>query len=61
MKVMVILSVIVVIKMTIYRLINAIVDCNNKLQGLDDKEETAFVKSQIEYLNKLLNEYLKGE
>ena len=47
--------------MTIYRLINAIVDCNNKLQGLDDKEETAFVKSQIEYLNKLLNEYLKGE
>jgi len=45
----------------IYKIINAIVDRNNKLKELTDDEEISFVKSQIEYLDKLLNGYLKSD
>jgi hypothetical protein len=42
-----------------YKLINAIVDRNDKLSELKDEEEVAFVKSQLEYLNSLLDKELK--
>ena len=45
----------------INKLINAITDRNNLLLELTDDSEIAFIKSQLEYLNKLLNGYLESD
>ena len=44
-----------------YKIINAIVDSNNKLKSINDKEQEIYIKNQIKYLNEILNRYLGSD